>query len=468
MEKAEIAYAYLLEIGVLIMSSQNDLLFNELQRCEAKDEVLSFVMEKTRAMATRLRFADSKVEVPPIILVDFSEASESLRKSIYFVDNCKVLIESPSLIVVNAAWLLELEAALRSFDLAGSLLNSQYLKSDGHMFTLVELIGADPVGHLSRLRKLAPMQDKDEGTDIVTQLTMLVLFFIGHELGHLLTQKGQRQFTSSLEPDAPLEQKVTNAVIKLCRHTDEFAKYGFGLPGFEEATQEESKIRQKEVGFRKEMTSWRTLYENVTEWFGDEIVADRTGIEIMLNYIKDVKKEGGLAADLYQYLLVKALFVAAVYSWYKDLHTFSEKIGFRILDSRTLMIEMMKDRRQYIKVASLFGDVHRFTLLRSNLAIESILKSEDWYEKKYLEQGQGQDNLRTWWQSESLKRYMLLCIIMDTAVKMAYVGCSTGWILDADKARGTPQLLFMSFEPIDVAVRRLGQLKLRKFDEEKE
>jgi len=46
---------------------------------------------------------------------------------------------------------------------------------------------------------------------------------------------------------------------------------------------------------------------------------------------------------------------------------------------------------------------------------------------------------------------------MDTAVKIAYTGCSTAWMLDVDRARGTPQRFLMTFESIGSAVARLQQ-----------
>jgi len=63
----------------------------------------------------------------------------------------------------------------------------------------------------------------------------------------------------------------------------------------------------------------------------------------------------------------------------------------------------------------------------------------------------------TWWEKEALQRYWLLAILMDTAVKIAYTGCSTAWMLDVDRARGTPQRFLMTFESIGSAVARLQQ-----------
>ena len=48
---------------------------------------------------------------------------------------------------------------------------------------------------------------------------------------------------------------------------------------------------------------------------------------------------------------------------------------------------------------------------------------------------------------------------MDTAIKIANVGCATGWILDADRKRGTPQMFVMQYETIGQAVARLRRLR---------
>jgi hypothetical protein len=62
-----------------------------------------------------------------------------------------------------------------------------------------------------------------------------------------------------------------------------------------------------------------------------------------------------------------------------------------------------------------------------------------------------------WWLSQSLQRYFLCCIAMDTAVKIAYMGCSTAWFVEMDAKRGSPQLFGMGFESIDKSMARLDQ-----------
>lgn len=65
--------------------------------------------------------------------------------------------------------------------------------------------------------------------------------------------------------------------------------------------------------------------------------------------------------------------------------------------------------------------------------------------------------LSAWRRRESIQRYTVLCIAMDTAVKFAYVGVSTPWMLQADQQRGTPQLFAMHFETMTQVMERLDR-----------
>ena len=60
--------------------------------------------------------------------------------------------------------------------------------------------------------------------------------------------------------------------------------------------------------------------------------------------------------------------------------------------------------------------------------------------------------------SQCRQREILLRIHADTAIKVANVGSATGWMLEKDKERGTPQLFMMQFESIAQSVDRLRAL----------
>ena len=177
-----------------------------------------------------------------------------------------------------------------------------------------------------------------------------------------------------------------------------------------------------------------------------------------------------MLADRYQYLMIRGLFALSLYSWHKDLLAFCREIGLDRLESGTsLPIAMAANPKHYISAASLFGDVHRFTFLRAVLLMESLIRARsDFFERPKKDRamwiehrtglnvkpGDG-ESLREWWLSESLLRYFLLCIHMDTAVKLANHGSLMGWLEQVDEKREVPPIRIMWFESIAKAVKRL-------------
>jgi hypothetical protein len=124
---------------------------------------------------------------------------------------------------------------------------------------------------------------------------------------------------------------------------------------------------------------------------------------------------------------------------------------------------MLKNRQTYVDASQVFGEVHRFVLLRSLLAIGSLLRGilppEDlqsiWPAKDIIYSGNEDAISREAERSGDLQRHTLLRILMDTPVKFAYTACATGWFLELDKKRGRPQIFMMLFEPLELAIRRM-------------
>jgi hypothetical protein len=463
------------------MAPDRDGLLRELGELDTVDEVLAEVAARCREIVGGL---DAVRRIPDfrLFVADFGAASEALRASAFITDSARAILAPPT-VVVDAAFLLELETAFRSFDLSDALLDSQYLRGDLELFGLVKRIRADRAGYLARLRRLARREHARDRAYVVETLTLVLLFFVAHEIGHLLDAVDARGYGTFLPPDAVLEGRVANAVVKLCRHADEFDHHGFGLPGAGQVVDEASGIREKERELGREIEILKVNHE---AWFRDETSADRQGEEILTAYLAEVAARDPVLADQYRYVAVKGLFAAALYTWYRDLLTFGEKMGMQgAPDGRSLAIRMAQDRETYVRAASLFGDVHRFTLLRAVLACEAILRGwtdffdrpvearsirwsetrarqdagRRWWQRIFVwrpdPEEADREVLREWWEKESLQRYYLLAILMDTAVKIAHMGCATGWMLDADRRRGTPQPLVVSFESLSAAVDRL-------------
>jgi hypothetical protein len=398
-----------------------------------------------------------------LLVVDYGRGDELRATPLVHTDSCKVILDPPTVLVAER-FLLELEAAVRSFGLARSLLGCQYLRSDEELFALAHRIRADLPGCLARLRR----RGDDDAEDT---MTLTFLFFVAHEVGHLLDDADERSYATFIQGDAPLETRVANAAMKLCRHVDEFAEYGFDLPGWDQTTDPEGEIRQRE----QELTSTAELAPVKARhgrFFGDEVAADDVAVRILVRHLAHLaEEEDATAAIRAASLTIDGLFAAGVFAWYRDLLTFGAKLGTeRPPDARTLAMKMLEGRETYVHAASLFGDEHRFTLLRATLAAEAILRARtDYFDRadRTIWWAKPEPNGNPWWRApadeawwaaEALQRYWLLCILMDTAVKISYMGCSTAWMLEADRARGSPQLFLMGFESVVSAVERLRNL----------
>lgn len=430
---------------------------------EATDPVVQTVAKNVRAIIKDLEI-ETQIPGLSIYFTDFTDADPDSLKY-YYTEGCKSLL--PSTVIVNARFLLETEAAIRSFGLFDILLNTPYLRNDACMFGLIKRVREDGNVWLENLREFEDGQKSAERS-AVDELTMTALFFCAHEIGHLLDDVNAGRYAAFLDPKKPLETRLANAAVKLRRHASEFEAYGFDLPGWEGA------VRPGHEVFA-EVEKLRGKIENDdlnADWFKKEISADDAAVQLMLRYLK------GQPAR-YRWLLIRGLFAASLYAWYKDLLTFCERMEVpRAGPTPMLSFELMKNPDAYIMSASLFGDFHRCTILRSTLGIQAILAAyeEDgraseakgnksflgrvysFWEKLLGEEPPpppADDGSDARWMFQSAQRHLLLAIHMDTAVKLAYVGASTPWMIRKEQEGGAPQLMLMMYEGIDQSVRRL-------------
>ena len=437
-----------------------------LSEFQTKDRIIKEAASQARKIMEK--FAASKVgKVVDFFVVDYNIAGAELLDKRYHTDSCKALIrgnERP-VAICNVTILYEIEAAIRSF--LQPKLSQTYFTSDDRLFALVQDIGEDPHAYLKRIRSHQPAGCTPEVMDkqIIQQMKLIMILFFGHELGHIKDGLSGRSFINMLPPDAPLEHRVTEAVVRLCRHAEEFDRLGFDLPGFSDVIDVNSNIRKVELGFRKRLS---VAYENSLQWYKSEVLADEFANSLIIDYLASIERTSKIKALEEQHLFIGSLFFSSIYFWYKDLYQFTTKASdFPITNSMQLAVCMMRDRDQYIKAASLFGSVHRFLLLRSHLAIENVIEKRTdffkldpkkrtiWLTKEELEVLGDEEAMLKTWHFSNLQKYYALAILMDTPVKFAHVGAATGWIKEIDKKRGTPQLLMMNFEPINVVMQRL-------------
>jgi len=370
-----------------------------------------------------------------LFVINNENASKDFQTSRYATSNCKALL-SEGFIVASERFLIEIECAIRSFEVAGTLSSSTYLRSDEDLFSLVNKIREDPYKYVGRIRRITQLNPQKENL-IQNTVALTFLFFIAHEIGHIFTNTDARNFTEFVNRNSPLENRLANAVVKLKRHAEQFRDLEFGLPGFEHTLVKGDEVEKSSDMLRKEI---EILDLNHSKWFKDEISADQFGTKIIIEYLSEQSSDESTDAIMYQ--MIRGMFGAALYSWYVDLQAFSIALGIRWPPSSVdLAISMMEDRDQYIKAASLFGNIHQFTLLRAQQLLFSVIKARN---NKYEDR-------------EAMVRYYLICTLMDTAVKIAYVGASTAYLKQRDIKHGT-QLLVMEFEPINLALKRVYNL----------
>ncbi len=425
-----------------------------LKRWETKDALLGKCIDRAWSLLCESKKVGQLGSLD-LHVVNFDWVPASIRTSKYFTQNCKALL-AENVVIVNEGFLLELEAAIRAFDISASFADCQYLKHDSELYGLINTIHSDAGTHLSRLRSYYSDATSAEA-DILGEMASLLLFFVGHEVGHLLADVDQRSFGSFVGDDASAEQRIGNAVVKLWRHMDQFQRLGFGLSkGQQGGGYDESVSQPSYRTFRK---ANERLFANHDKWFEDEGVADHAATDICLDWLSRLDGADTVEAAHQQFLLFKALFVAAVYLWHKDLFLFYDGFNFSAAPTaQQLTFAMMKNREQYIKAAMLFGEVHGSLLLRVVLATEQILKQRSpffetgkkfgsiWQEKRGVPSPDESPAIRMdWWLKECVERHLLLRLLLDTGVKIAYIGRSTGWLLEADRERGTQQVFMMDF-----------------------
>jgi len=438
----------------------------ELSSLEASDSVLQEVATRVKRAIKDLG-VDKDVPGLQIYFVDFAKAPLGPNRPIYYTDSCLSVL--PSIVVVNAQFMFETEAAIRAFGLFDELANTPYLRNDACMFGLVKRVTEGGKLWLEMLRKFEEGKQSAErfATDA---LMMTILFFCAHEVGHLKDGVNIARYTSFLDPTKPLEARLANAAMKLRRHASEFGKYGFDLPGWQAAVDPGEKV----FASAQRLGATIAAEDKINaEWFEKEKSADDAAVQLIIRYLSS-------QSGKYRGLLVRGLFAVSLYAWYKDLLAFCIRLNVpRHGPKPALSFELMRNPQAYIAAASLFGDVHRSTIFRSAVGIQAILGGAE-HEDAVGAKSNTSDSLRAramllWqklfkteksasesddaqWKYQSAQRHVLLAIHMDTVVKFAYVGASMPFIREAEDKHGAPKVLIINFEGIDESLARLQRL----------
>lgn len=432
-----------------------ETLSEDLEPITTRDETLLTIRDQMGALIVKSKSA-RKLDSLDVALVELSFAPPAMiRRWKIDTDSCMALLEHNT-VIVNQEFMYQVEIAVRSFALAGQVTECHLLRNDENMFALVRRAQTDPVAYVNRLRRLHALAGTEQR--VRREVAMALLFFVAHEIGHLLDGNDMRNFTTFVKPEAPLETRLAAATSKFWRHYEELKEYGFDLTDLDR--EGKGKVRTEAEKVLKSIPEHEAINQEV--WFADETSADEKAVQILLECL-ELSDDDESSVDFA--LACKALFAVSMFSWYKDLLFYVRKSGLPPdipASAQQLAIAMAKHRNQYIQAASLFGEVHRFTLLRANLAMESILQAyTDFFSTAEEDRSIRYDgpDLRKHEIADALQRYYLTCLLMDTAVKLATTGAATAWMLNMDAKRGTPQTFMMHFYPLADEMNRLRQFQ---------
>jgi len=413
--------------------------FADLAACETDDPVLIAVRDRAITLLLATSVVQELDELR-IAVVDFARATPAVREE-YFTPNCMALVQEHG-IVVNASFLRDAEIAIRAMGLSGSVFATPFLRQESEMFGLVRHLRDRPQEYGMALRELASSESERRRRD---ELALALVFFLGHEIGHLREGEERRGFTTELPEGTALETQLAAATAKYCRHADELRSFGFDLPGFEKVFTRGGEVRAAADAVITSLPKNEVI--NHDAWFRDESRADACGTEVLLQALQAVEPWKD-AAEPGAYLAVRALFAVSVVSWFQDLFRLMQQVCEEVdqIGLSEFMMEMMRDRHNYVRASSVLGSDHRFTLLRAALAMDRVLQSSP------AEPTQQRLHI------DALQRLALVRLLMDMAVKLATMGATTAWMLLKDKERGTPQLFRMQFEPLANELSRLQRL----------
>ena len=161
------------------MPTDEEKVLAELREYQTEDYVLQ---EMLTAMWNIIEQSEIAAELEyEIVIGNLAQASRALQKSHYATSNSKVLLPE-RLIIVDERFLIETEAAIRSFEIAGPLESCPYLRSDEDLFGLTDRITTNPYKSVARLRGMTSRAPEKEQA-IRHTVALTYLFFIGHELG---------------------------------------------------------------------------------------------------------------------------------------------------------------------------------------------------------------------------------------------------------------------------------------------
>ena len=443
-------------------SNETSKALNALRLARYSDHIFDAAIKHALAIILQtLPQYDVKISNIEIIVVNFDLpiAREIDR---YRTGNCIAVdrdFEFPT-IICNSHYLAEVEAVLRFFENASEL----GVRRTAAFRKLAADFGSGATSALVKLRRDPKMRAFSGQADahITDHMAMALLFVLAHEVGHLLADTGPGALDDTAIADTV---GYRTAILRLCRHSDQFMRSGFSLDLIDAATGDRS--------FVEKFRAQDGLATLVDQKFRDELAADAFGNDLVLKYFAQISKQDVGTAELQQYWFLQNLEALATYFWHKSYFEFTDlTCGAIVRTSGELSACLGLKPENFVAAADVFGRYHRNIFLRTIETFAGFLGERiSFYEFKVRERVviigaddpafaalSSQAKARAVRVMSGLQQYFLLQELVDTPLKLAFVGCE---LARAKEVRGgtVPMMIvqFFSYEQeLSRFARKLG------------
>jgi hypothetical protein len=402
-------------------------------RDDIRDKSLSIAKDAIQQALT-LYSSNTDFEV---IATDFRKISD-LAVEPYYTPNCIAVpydFRTP-LIICNTEFLSEMEVVLRYYE------HGENLQTTKAITGLIAMLDNDPTAILRKVRadpKLMKLSGEDND-HITDHMSMLLLFLLSHEVGHLMSGADlATQDESALNKSKDYEASI----LRLCKQADQFAAHDFHLDGFEAIVEPSSAVRAFVTKFRE-----RDRFIDLTDQkFREEEVADELSGDLTLSYFKLLSKSDRQRSDYLLYLYVENMQSIAIYTWYKSFTMFQQRTCGELRNTESLGTCLGFDPEKFISAADVFGKYHSHVFVRT-FSMMSVLIAErtSFYDiplhDRVVAVTAGElapyNEQKRRHVSEVLgivQRFLFMKELVDTPLKLAFTGCMMAWV---NEVRSSP------------------------------
>lgn len=401
-----------------------------------------------------------------LYVVDFARVAARDELAAFETANCRALRHGLPLpaIVCNRRYLLEIEAVSRKFE-AGTLINAK----ESTFADMAIAVRQDPARAISDVKREASFAELGDQSEwhMRHHLALYFHYVLAHELGHV-----HEELDGSLDskPATHDARGPRLNVLKMCRHADELRAAGYRLPGpYGEAGSLGTAQREVADQYRRE----REVYEReLDSLFVAERRADAFAESVTLGYLEQLKSLPVLAGTPPSWLEVghimsETVMWVAMQNWFASLHTFLRK-NCTSDDPRLMLLCLTPMAEGWLSLASIFGDVHRTTLLRAvehangwlAMSSKEAAKPEDqrtiWITEERLKAAAPVERAQLFWEYADLQTKTLLSMLLDVPIKVSVVGCTAGWQwFNPDEQHNNSQWIMWDFFRLEDEVARM-------------